>query len=514
MWSRLLFTVLSASFSLHAAAEEIVLHFEDLEKTGTKLWVAKELPFPAMDPGLPIVGPSEGDAVAGMLRRLSAQGKAAGFGGIAYDNRDRGHSSLPIDMFPRLARWSYSTELRVAGLDFGLAGSIILPGMTFGNSSTAVTRGPYPRSLPRYAMTYPGEPERAFHLYESNQLYVYPEHRDHDEPDLFPANWPYMITSQGSSGSDKPFLRAIALALASFGPETRQRLREEGLIAPTLRMILRRSQSSVLSGRAYRSSIAHPTVFESAGISPERMVAMAATMRAASIAPMVRLEVEQEDFSTTAGLDGRSEHLFDTPSAISRLWRGLEYTHEMLVSAEATRDPNDRKLTFSWVLLRGDPNKVRITPLDPSGIRARVSIDWHDAFVVGANKKRLSNRVDIGVIASNGVNDSAPAFISIAFPSHQLREYSTSAEHSSEVPRLVSIDYDAIARGAQFDPILFWSAPWSDIYQYDNHGQLSGWTRVGEDIDMAFDLEDGEVSYEIQGAIQTPELRMSNPPEQ
>ncbi len=510
IWSQFLLAVLSASTSLQAEAMDIVLHFEDLEKTGTKQWVATELPFPAIDPSLPVVGRSEDDAAAGYLRRLSAQGKAAGFQGIAYDNRDRGHSSLPIDLFPRLARWSYSTELRNAGLDYGLAGSILLPGITFGNSSTAITSGPFPRSLPRYAMTYPGEPERAFNLYQSNNLHVYPEHRDHDVADLYPANWPYMITSQGSSGSDKPFLRAIALTLASFGPETRERLREEGLIAPTLQMILRRSQSGVRSRQDYRSSIAHPPVFDSENLSPERMVAMAAAMRADGIPPMVRLEVEHEDFSTVAGLDGRSEHLFDTPSAIARIWRGLEYSHELVVSAEATRDPNNRTLTFSWVLLRGDPDRVRIVPLDASGLRASVSVDWHNGSIIVANKWRPTNRVDIGVIASNGMNDSAPAFISISFPSHQLRDYMVPEHQSSDAPRILSIDYDANTRGAYFDPVLFWSAPWQDVYHFDGQGQLSGWTRVGEDIEMTFDLAEGEVSYEIQGPPQKPELRMLN----
>lgn len=241
---------------------------------------------------------------------------------------------------------------------------------------------------------------------------------------------------------------------------------------------------------------------------------MAAAMQPGTIPPMVRLGVEREDFSTVAGLDGRSEHLFDTPSAIARVWRGPEYTHELVVSAKATTDPNGRALTFFWVLLRGDPNKVRITPLDPSGLSASIAVDWHSAFDVGTNEKRLTNRVDIGVIASNGVNDSAPGFISISFPGHQLREYSVSAQHSPDESRLISIDYDANARGAYFDPILFWSAPWRDVYRYDGDGQLSGWTRIRKNSKMDFDPVGPEISYEIQGPLRTPELRMSDPTSQ
>ena len=131
IWSQLLVTTLTVGFCLQATAEEIDLHFEGMDETGFKQWVVTEFPALDIDPSLPIVGPSKDNAGVGLLRRLSAQGKAAGFDGIAYDNRDRGHSDLPVDLFPRLARWSYATELRNAGLDYGLAGSIFLPGITF-----------------------------------------------------------------------------------------------------------------------------------------------------------------------------------------------------------------------------------------------------------------------------------------------------------------------------------------------------------------------------------------------
>jgi len=75
----------------------------------------------------------------------------------------------------------------------------------------------------------------------------YPEHRDHDVGlngdgggygDVYPTNTPYLIASQGSSGSDQPFMRAIPFTLAAFRPEVKKKLVETGLLMPTIQMIL------------------------------------------------------------------------------------------------------------------------------------------------------------------------------------------------------------------------------------------------------------------------------------
>jgi hypothetical protein len=270
------------------------------------------LSLPAPDRSLPVVSPAvEGEAAA-RLRALEAEGRAQGFGGILYDNRDRGHSRLDPALFPRLEHLAYGFELIADGADYGLAGGILLPAVVFGNSSTAITGGSAPRSLPRFAMTTPGWPETQARLYAGNHLYVYPEHRDHDAEDRFPANWPYTVVSQGSSGSDIPFLEAFAMTLAAFPPETFALMRDRGLVASTLQAVLRQSLASVTTAEAYLTGLAHPVVFDGSLLQPERMVAAAAAMRPEDVPPRVSLSVEAEDFGSAAGLAGRDERLFDT----------------------------------------------------------------------------------------------------------------------------------------------------------------------------------------------------------
>jgi len=409
------------------------------------------------------------------LSRLTAQGRAAGLAGVLYDNRDRGHSPLSLEKFPQITPVRYGPDLLKHNLDYGLAETILFPAITIGNSSTAYTAGPRARSLPRHAMTKPDGPFRAYQTYAANHIYIYPEHRDHDAADRFPANWPYMLISQGSSGSDRPFLEAVALILASFTPQTRARLEAEHLVAPTVQMVFRRAQTAVRSDDAYLSGAAHPTAFDKSAINPTRMMALANSLTPGTIPPQVVLSVESEDFAPRAGLLARSERLFTTPAAIARIWRGPEWEKEMVISAGRTRDPDGRPLTFRWVLLRGDPGRVRITPLDKRGSRARITLDWQEERRILPGEARTSSRVDIGVFAHNGAYWSAPAFVSVSFPTHQKRRYEPAPGGGM---RLAAVDYDARARKIPFDPLLHFSAPWQDRFHYGPDGTLLSLERL------------------------------------
>ena len=272
-------------------------------------------------------------------------------------------------------------------------------------------------------------------------------------------------------------------------------------------MILRRNSTAVQLSEDYYSGAAHPTVFEGAMLRPGRMVGHAAAMKPEEIPPVVRLAVVDEDFRGSAGLGGLSEELLTSPSAIGRIWRGVEGRRAITLSAEATEDPNGRALTFRWVLLRGDPALVRITPLGERGDAARVEVDWHDPFTVpkapGSEERIETSRVDIGVFAENGAHPSAPAILSIDFPAHQRRIYGEGLDG----PRLVSIDYDAAAREVYFDPFLHWTAPWTDTARRDAEGHLIGWSRRYADGTSA---EIGaELAYAIDRSNQSrPTLRL------
>ncbi|MCB1312565.1 MAG: hypothetical protein KDK29_12110, partial [Sedimentitalea sp.] len=49
-----------------------------------------------------------------------------------------------------------------------------------------------------------------------------------------------------------------------------------------------------------------------------------------------------------------------------------------------------------------------------------------------------SARIDIGVFANNGVHDSAPAFLSVLLPAHEIRQYEPAG--AGGAPALLEID--------------------------------------------------------------------------
>ena len=92
---------------------------------------------------------------------------------------------------------------------------------------------------------------------------------------------------------------------------------------------------------------------------------------------MVRVRVVEET-QPVPGRDcfsAKSERLFDTPAAIARVHRTLAFARRMVISArEGSIDLNGRPLTFRWVILRGDPSRISIQPLNPDGSVAEVRI--------------------------------------------------------------------------------------------------------------------------------------------
>lgn len=442
--------------------------------------------FPDMDS--PVLGPDKTEAAHRQLHQMLSAGLAAGNHGDLYENRDRGHSRLSPQGHPQLTHVSYDDAARNEGLDYGLAGPVLFDRPLIGNSSTAVRDGTFWRSLPRLALTRGDTLLTLYQNYLSGHLHVYPGHRDHDPThgDLIPANTPFFIVSQGSSGSDRPHLEALAMILAAFRPETKLYLQQSHLLAPTVQMIFRRCLTAVRSRDAYYSGLAHPSVIPRDQINLTRMVGLANALTPEMVPPLVRLQVMSET-QATEGVDyfgdGLSEQFFDTPVAISRVWRSHAYTRSMVVSAAATHDVPGQTPVFIWRVLRGDPARTRIEPLDDRGLQARITIDWQSPRPVPGRRDVQSNRVDIGVFAQVGAHDSAPSLISVLLPQHEAREYVAGPDGAM---RIASRDFRNQS-GTYADPVIFPSADWHDEYSYDSAGALTGWDRHSESGTIRFD---------------------------
>jgi hypothetical protein len=409
-----------------------------------------------------------------------------------YHNHDRGHSALDLAAFPGWIRVEHGSEALQAGLGNGLQLRVWFNVPTLGNSSTALTGGPLWRSMARLAYTTPGGPARLALLSAANHLYVYPEHHDHDPErhgDVFPANTPYVVVSQGSSGSDQPFLRAFAATLSAIPPESRDVLVRHGALMPALQRIFRRANRSVSEAAdpedAYRSGIAHPSVFPAEDLLPDEMTRHARSLAPDRLPPLVRLRVTEE----TLAVPGRdsfstaSERLFDTPGAVARVHRTLAYRRRMVVDARESQDLAGKPLTFHWRLLRGDPALVSILPLNPEGSAAELRIAHHPRRKVasgGPGPSLDTDRVDVGVFAHNGSEWSCPAFVTTFFPRGERRSYDGEG-------RLQVLDGTASDEASGYlDPMIDGRRVWRDEFHYDDRGASMGWTRRIDGVTQRF----------------------------
>ena len=310
-------------------------------------------------------------------------------------------------------RSTYTPEELTGRLDWA-AQHKLLPHVTFGNSSTSapVTMG---GSNIRMYMVHPRGVPFLYDEYRGNNLYMYPGHHDHHPGhngrpqfygDVFPANTPYLIGSQGSSGTDQPFMRAIPFTLAAFRPEVKKKLVETGLLMPTVQMIFRASNKNLKTPDEYLTGKAHPTIFEGSNVDDLKMVNMAHDLTLDKLPPMVQMKVVEED-EPVDGKDyfeaGKSEKLFDTPCAIARIVRGPAHVRRLVVSAEASFDANKKPLSYKWVVLRGDASRIQIKPKNDAGSVVELLVPYHDRRVIPDSPQKIeSNRVDIGLFVSNG----------------------------------------------------------------------------------------------------------------
>ncbi len=384
------------------------------------------------------------DAVGTLLNRWATAKEAAGLDSITYENRDGEHSLFDVSLFPQLHRYVPSEAEKAAKKNIGPAAELRHE-PTFGNCSMAAPADKG-GSLPRFYYIDPNGLRFLSNQYLGDNLFFYPEHQDHDAGfngrggwgDMYPTNTPYLVISQGSSFTDKPFLQAFISATAALQPAVRDRLIKTRMLMPTLQSLFRHCNQMVKSEADYFTGKAHPVVFEGTQINEERMVRLAHEMTLAAIPPVVVLSADKET-GTRSGVDffeaneQITERLADTPCSISRIFRGSAYQRELNVTAHKSTDLMGRTLTYKWVLLQGDPQRVKIEP-QWGGQEAKLTVAWHPGITLESGL--ISNRVEIGVFAFNGATWSAPSFVTFYMLPNEARFYDAKG-------RLEEISYEA-----------------------------------------------------------------------
>lgn len=448
------------------------------------------------------------DPVAQKIQAWFDEGTAAGNVGDCYENRDGNHSRLNLNRLQQIAEIKYGEEFIAKKADFGAKLNIANDRPTIVNASLAMVNTAMARSMARLILHNPEFNPQLYSFYRMGDIICYPEHNDYDRADLFAVNTPYLIISQGSSGTDQPFMIAVAQTLASFHPAVKERLHQYGLIAPTVQMIMRWNYQGIGNAENYLTGAAHPTVFDGNKLNRDAMAEMAHNMKFGCLPPLALIKMIEEKVPVN-GVDyfdaGASEVLIDTPCAIGRIARSLDYTRTFRVSAADSMDVQKLPLTYHWRVLRGDESLITITPLNEDKTEVEISVDYQSTTMVPDQPTMKSHRVDIGAFVDNGTYYSAPAFISIWYPPNEQRKYDRNE-------RIESVTYlDPRDVGPTADLKLAYHKPWRDSFDYDG-SQLAGWTRTmnngdsyefnaaGERAESSWFSEDkvAPVTYEIE----------------
>lgn len=365
------------------------------------------------------------DEVAKQLNEWFVNGTAAGLQAITYENRDGQHSPLNTGQYPLLH------VFKSADNDKGAATQIRAT-PTLGNCSMA-SAATQLGCLPRIYMMDPDGNRFLARQYLSNNLFIYPEHQDHDigangvggYGDLLPLNTPCLLISQGSSYTDQPFLQALLSTTAAFRPETQKLLIEKRLLCPTLQSIFRRANKMVQTPEDYFTGKAHPVVFDSAQIDEAKMIRIAHDMTPEGIPPVVVMQILEEtkieegrNYFEAAG--NHPWQLADTPVSIARILRGNEAGHGMLISLEKSLNPAKGPLQMRAALLQGDPRFVRIEIGEGKPL-VRLRVRWQPPLINTTGIR--SHRIDIGIFADNGASISAPSIISFHMLPNEMHFY-------------------------------------------------------------------------------------------
>jgi hypothetical protein len=164
-----------------------------------------------------------------------------------------------------------------------------------------------------------------------------------------------------------------------------------------------------------------------------------------------------------------SDHLYDTPYAVARVFRSVRQTRTIDIEAIW----NKASSTVSWTILRGDPAKITLDSMHPDNREImRITIAHHTPYDTpeGDGRAIRTSRVDIGVMVKADGVYSMPCIVSLYFLGNETREYDADG-------RILAVDYTRPVSDTT-DPTLSCRKNWKDLYRYDALGRPAGWTRV------------------------------------
>lgn len=411
---------------------------------------------------------------------------------LLYVNRDEDATQPNYAEYPTITPVIYDDEAIAAQAHISIANGVFRMGdypiPTIGNTVFAIQRLPFWRTLPRLIATTPSIMANSYRFAFMNQLYFYDATLDvskNFKGDILPFVQPFYICTAdfGTPGVTKAeplnpsnaqttMVEYAFAAIDAMPQETREAMFKQNLFVWTMQRLFRESQRDA---KDIFDPIAHPVAFDPQFIDKDKLIAKAKELTPQALPPMFRMMMLDEKRPTqyVDYFDPSETEIFgDTSMSIGRVVRDIAYTRKMTIVTHG--EPG---LTYRWIIVNGQEDKIRIKSLQPDGAKVNIEVDWHGVYT---NRDGLPiRRVDIACIAvrPDGVT-SAPGFLSLRYLANERRTYDNG--------RLISIDYRAPKSGLIFeDPALTAQKHWCDDYHYNTTGECIGWTRTSDDKPIA-----------------------------
>ncbi|MCC6795753.1 MAG: hypothetical protein IT366_11605 [Candidatus Hydrogenedentes bacterium] len=375
---------------------------------------------PASTPSLPLnygrwSGPYNnmyGKRWVSTVNKWFRQGTAAGLWQDRFRSFDKGHSSIPLALFPQL-----EAEDPVTAFGPSLS-NVLVQHVTFGVQSYGMGGQSVAESLSRSSLrayyengTFRREGHQHFRmvLYERNFLFVAPAVDSYGvRGDQFTFLSPFYLHSVGRSGSDARLLQPILLAAAALPPKLKTRMLRCGVYVPTLMQLFKGAiAGDISSANAHLPAYSLPDEAKegNTGRTPflDRLITTAHDLT--HIPPVCRFAIEPVYVKATGKFPyGGKAYWEKTPYAFfGALREGQEFQLEIDLRDSWVDDGFSLK-DFYTAVLRGPGT---IEKQNSEGSRLRIHVPW---TVMDMDK---DYRTDILLLVSDGTYFSAPAYISI-----------------------------------------------------------------------------------------------------
>jgi hypothetical protein len=321
---------------------------------------------------------------------------------IWYENRDGNHAS-PDFQFENTIQQSES------GTAWGInVNTAYQNGIVISNSST----GRDPDEAAGSNTRFPDQTKTWWYsireMWQVGLLQFFPEHKDYDKTDWFKINQPYIVTTQGSSGTELNELQRCRRIVESLRPEVRQWLITNRRVGDVVSYLMRANQySGYLDPLCHRVVVDSPVDFRNI---PQVDLDLAASITLDTMPPLLKIRVVSDTMQGSTVNESLASHVIRTDEVVGLIRNTATPVRTIVVELEA-----DKPCEFQWVKTQGESV---ITYGNPEKTRATITIPLQGNFDVTKPDGSMieSNRVEVIAVAYDGTHYSSPVFITEYFP--------------------------------------------------------------------------------------------------